>query len=187
MNRGVGIFWFFLATAAFAGFKATERYEGWQLTAGTKVTTHATYADCVAAAKALGAGSYKCKDVTALVIETTCEDVPKPITKLLVNAEGFTVQPGLVVEELPDGTWGPTMREDFVPAPYPACWKPGLVKYTGDFPAEEGPPTLEPGPWVYCVDYGTAAKPPIGKACPAAALGGCYIPPNAPDVCPVAP
>lgn len=179
-------------TAAVADLRAATSHDGWQLTAGAKVTAYATLDECVAAAVAVGAGTFKCKDVTTVRVEATCEGVPRPEFKLLTNAEGFTVQPGLVVELAANGVdWAPTKQEGFVKGPDWAkgvnCWVPGLVEYRGDPLAAEGPPTQEPGPMVYCVDYGSAEHPPVGKACPATAKAGCYIPPHAPDVCQAGP
>lgn len=170
-----------IPVAAFAGLRVIEKHDGWQLTAGTKVTAHANYADCLAAAKALGPGASKCKDVTAITVEATCDDEPKPEMKAVLDADGFLVLPELKVEALPDGSWGPTMEQGFVKGPgYPNCWVPGLVPYTGEWHAPDGPPSLDEGPWVYGVDY------PVGTACPKEAHAGCYIPPN-PTVPPPAP
>jgi hypothetical protein len=185
----LAVFALLTSVAVLAGLKVTEKHDGWQLTAGTKVTGYLTYEECVAAVRVLGPGDYKCKDVTTIKAEFTCDDEPMPVLKLLVNAEGFTVQPGLVVELAANGVdWQPTKQEGFVKGPgYPNCWVPGLIPYQGEPLTVEGPPSQEPGPWVYCHDYGSIAHPPVGKACPANAPAGCYIPKNAPDVCPVTP
>lgn len=99
-------------------------------------------ADCLAKAKA-SAGKWAC--VTRRNFETvaSCQkDAPE--IKLEKNAEGFLVQPGIVVEALPDGSWAPTKEEGYVLKPYPQCWVLGLVPYTGKWIAEEGPPVMEP-------------------------------------------
>lgn len=175
---------------AFAGLHAVEKLEGHQITIAGKTSNYPTHEECAAAALAAGVGAYKCKASTAITVTASCEDEPQPVFKLLVNAEGFTVQPGLVVELAANGVdWVPTKQEGYVKGPDWAkgtnCWVPGLIPYAGEPLSVEGPPTQEPGPLVYCHDYGSIAHPPVGKACPATALGGCYIPPNAPDVCPV--
>jgi hypothetical protein len=164
-----------------------EKHEGWQLTAGTKVTAHATYDDCKAALVALGAGATgKCKDVTALTVEATCEDVPMPIFPTVVDEHGFTVRPGVVVERKPDSEdWEPTKMEGFVKGPDWAlgknCWVPGLVPYDETYHAPDGPPDNSPGPWVYLSD----PEWPIGGKCPAQLDGKndphlCHSPPNPP-------
>lgn len=162
---------------AIAGLNVTEKHEGWQLTAGTTVTNYTTYDACKAAAIAAGAGDYKCKDVTSLKVETTCEDVSKPEFKVVVGADGLLVLPELKVDPLPDGSWGPTQEQGFIAAPYPTCWTLAWVPYTGEWHAPDGLPTQDAGPWVYGIDY------PVGTACPAQATAGCYIPPH-PDVPP---
>lgn len=157
---------------AFAGMRAIEKHEGHQLTVGAKTSNYSTHEECIAAAKVAGVGSYKCKDVTSVTIEATCDDVPKPAIKAVVDADGVLVLPELKVEAQADGEWTPTQEQGFVSAPYPACWTLGWVPYTGEWRAPDGPPSPDAGPWVYGVDY------PVGTACPAAATAGCYIPPN---------
>lgn len=172
------------SASVFASMRAVEKHEGWQLTAGAKTTGYATYAECLAAAKAAGAGAYKCKDSTAITVEATCDDEPKPVLKTVINAEGFLEQPGIVVKAQPDGSWGPTMEEGFVKGPgYPNCWVPGLVPYDPKFPAPDAPPLgandMTPSPWVYGVD----PEWPIGGKCPSEDPNLCYAPPH-PDVPP---
>lgn len=166
MNRAIFIAFFIaLPLLALAGLRTVEKHEGWQLTAGTKVTAHATYADCVAAAKALGPGASKCKDVTSITVEATCEDEPKPR-----NTDAFAVQ-------VSETEWRTEVTAWVAGPGYPNCWvlARGELVYTNE--AEEGAPDLSPGPYVYGIDY------PVGTACPPEALAGCYVPPH-PDVPP---
>lgn len=104
----------------------------------------------------------------------TCADVPKPETKLVLDAGGFLVLPKLKIEQQADGTWGPTMEQGYIAAEYPACWVPGLVPYTGKWHAPELPPTADAGPWIEGVDY------ILGRPCPEAAHGNCYPSPYMP-------
>lgn len=168
------------ATIAIAGLKITEKHDGWQLTAGAKVTGYNTYAECIDAIRVLGPGDYKCKDVTTVKAEFTCDDVPMPALPTKINAEGFLEQPGIVVAALPDGTWGPTMQEGFVRGPgFPNCWVPGLVPYDPHWQAPDtrvGENDLSPSPWVYTVDH----EWPIGGKCPSADPNLCYSPPHPP-------
>lgn len=168
-----------LPLASLAGLRATEKLEGHQITIAGKTSNYPTHEECVDAAKAAGVGVYKCKASTAITVEATCDDEPMPQVKTVLNAEGFMEQPGIVIAALPDGSWGPTMQEGFVKGPgYPNCWVPGLVPYTGEFPAPETPPTADVGPWVY-------GEPewPIGGKCPSEDPNMCYVPPH-PDVPP---
>lgn len=161
-----------LPLASLAGLRAIEKHEGHQLLVGATVNNYATHEACVAAAKAAGVGAYKCKDVTSVTVEATCDDEPMP--PLPKGTEAWAVQ-------VSDTEWR-TEVTAWVAMPPPACWALGRgeLVYT-DNEAEAGAPDLAPGPWVYGVDY------PVGTACPAAALAGCYIPPH-PDVPPpVAP
>lgn len=182
-----------LPLLANASTKVTEKPGGWHVTPVLSSDPSAPFKtkdECVAAVRARGVGAYSCDYSTAVTVVGTCDDEPMPILKLEVNSEGFTVQPGVVVEQDTDGTWKPTKMEGLVPGPgYPKCWVPGLVPYKLIFSAAEGPPTQEPGPWVYCTDWGTPDKPPLGKECPdkAKANGGCYWPKGLPDVCPTKP
>lgn len=175
-----------LTFAALAAVKVTEKPLGWRVLppSTTAVPAFKTKEECVAAATARGAGDYTCEYTTTLKVEATCTD-PKPEIKAVVNAEGFLVLPELKVDALANGEWGPTQEQGYVAAPYPTCWTLGWVPYSGEWHAPDGPPSQDVGPMVYCIDYGSIAHPPVGKACPATAKGGCYIPPNAPDVCPV--
>lgn len=123
-----------------AGLKVTEKLESHQLTIGKEVKNFKSHEECVAAVKELGIGAQKCKEVTIITVEGTCDDVPKPEFKLVLNAEGFLVLPELKVEQLADGSWGPTMEQGYVAAPYPDCWKLGLVPFTGDWHAPDTAP-----------------------------------------------
>jgi len=189
LKTGLAIF--LLASHANAGLKSSnEKYEKWQLTppVGSLLKVLGpfdTKALCMAAAPAVGIG-YKCKDVTSFDITVTCDDVPMPAWPTKMNEEGFMEQPG-ITGEVKDAGAGKvlvlTKQEGFIPGPgWPNCWIPGLVPYKGEVAVPDGPLDQSPGPWVYCVDYGKVA-PYIGKTCPKEAKGGCYIPPNAPDVC----
>lgn len=154
-----------LPLLAVAGLRAVEKPEGHQMTVGKTVNKYPTHAACVQAAIDAGVGSYQCKDVTGIVIERTCEGEPKP--PLPKDTEAWAVQ-------VSDTEWR-TEVTAWVPAPnpvWPSCWVLGRgdLVYTND--AEEGEPDLSPGPWIYGIDY------PVGTACPAAALAGCYVPPN---------
>lgn len=179
MNKKLGLlitlvaaFCVALPLSVIAGLRVTEKSEGHQLLVGSVVNKYPTHDACVAAAKAAGVGVYKCKDVTSVTIEATCEDVPRPELKAVLDADGVLVLPELKVEAIANGEWGPTEEQGFVSAPYPACWTLGWVPYTGTWASPEGPPSADEGPWVYGVDY------PAGTACPKEAHAGCYIPPH---------
>lgn len=166
----------------FAGIKALEKHDGWQLTAGSKVIAYGTYTDCVDAAKALGVGSYKCKDVTTITVaQETCDDVSQPQMPTIINADGFMQRPGIVVQALPNGEWGPTQQEGFVKGTwkFPDCWVLGLVPYDPEWHAPDGPPDESPSPFVYGVD----PEWPIGGKCPSTDPKLCYAPPH-PDIPP---
>lgn len=110
----------------------------------------------------------------------TCDDVPKPEVKLVLDAQGFLMLPKLKVEAKPDGSWGPTMEEGYVKGTYPNCWVMGLVPYTGEWHAPDLPPTAETSPWI----EGTDPEWPMGTPCPEAAHGNCYYSPNKPKAPP---
>jgi hypothetical protein len=134
----------------------------------------------VAAAGKLGVGEYRCTNATTVSVVGSCDDVPKPVVHVVRDADGFTVKPGIVAEQLPDGSWGPTKEEGFVKGEYPNCWVPGLVPYTGEWAAPELPPTAEAGPWIEGVDEdeNTGVKYALGDPCPEAAHGNCYASPT---------
>lgn len=115
-----------------------------------------TYPECKAEASR-AVGEYRCVNVTPISVVGVC-DTPMPVV----------AEAGLVVQALPDGSWGPTMRQGYVQAAYPACWATGLVPYTGEVSAPDGPLDTSPGPWIEGLDY------PLGTPCPAAAHGVCY-------------
>lgn len=118
---------------------------------------------------------YRCIPSVAVFDKVgTCDDVPKPEFKLVLDAQGFLLLPKLKVEAKPDGSWGPTMEEGYVKGEYPNCWVLGLVPYTGEWRAPELPPTADAGPWIEGVDYA------LGDPCPEAANGNCYLSPNSP-------
>lgn len=98
--------------------------------------------ECAARAAA-SIGEWSCVTRVKYTTVGACEPTA-PEIKLQTNAEGFLVQPGIVVGELDDGSWGPTQEEGYMLNPYPACWVMGLIPYTGKWIAEEGPPVMEP-------------------------------------------
>lgn len=191
MKFPVAILLMALASTAHAGLTVTEKSAGWRVlpakTADDPVLKD--IAACREAVKLRGPGEYTCVYTAALKVVGTCDDVPMPVWPTKVNAEGFIVQPGLAGDVKDEGAGKVlvvTKKEGFVKGPgWPDCWVPGLVPYDGELPAPDGPASADVGPWVYCVDYGKVA--PFGKTCPKEAKGGCYIPSNAPDVCPVDP
>lgn len=134
-------------------------------------TKYATLAECQSAAP-VPAIKYRCVETVVFDKVGTCDDVPMPVMPTIVDANGFLVLPGIVIEALPDGSWGPTKEEGFVKADYPICWVKGLVPYDGKFRAPEGPPIQDPGPWIEGVDY------PLDTPCPEAAHGNCYLSPR---------
>jgi hypothetical protein len=106
-----------------------------------------TAEECDARARA-SLGEWTC--VTRVKYKTAgaCSPTP-PAIAVLLDTEGFLVLPRLVVEAQADGSWGPTMEEGYLPTPkpYPECWVRGLVPYTGEWHAPEGPPVNEPTGW----------------------------------------
>jgi hypothetical protein len=178
----------FIATAASAGLVTTAKPGAYSLRDSQSKPFDAaaefnalpaaerTQEACVAAAGKLGVGEYRCTNATTVSVVGSSEDVPKPVVHVVLDANGFLVQPEVKVEALPDGSWGPTMEQGYVKGEYPTCWVPGLVPYTGEWAAPEGPLAQEPGPWIEGVDY------PLGEACPEAAGGKCYASPTPPPV-----
>lgn len=171
----------FLATVSLAGETVTYKPVTYALLGptGTPISKgYATLELCVASAP-IPATDYRCTITHVFTKVGTCDDVPMPVVRVVVDAQGFLVLPELKVEALPDGTWGPTMEQGFVRGPgYPNCWVPGLVPYKGTWAAPEGPLSQDRGPWVEGLDY------PIGEVCPIAAGGNCYPYPNKPKTPP---
>jgi hypothetical protein len=177
MKLRVGLLLILASGAAIAGLQVTEKSLGWRVSPAREGdVVLKDIAACRAAINLRGPGEYLCEYSTAVKVVATCDDVPKP--PLPKDTEAWAVQ-------VTDIEWRTDVTA-WVAVPPPACWALGRgeLVYT-DNEAEQGAPDLSPGPMVYCLDYGTPEKPPMGKACPASARAGCYIPPNAPDVCPL--
>lgn len=169
-----------LSLAVFAGTTVTVTSETWELRDGESHVLskgYRTRTECETAGRTSPA-RYRCIGSVAFTVVGTCDDVPKPEMNLVTDAGGFLVLPKIKVTENADGTWGPTMEEGYVPAPYPACWVLGLVPYTGRWRAPERQPTTEAGPWIEGSDY------PIGTPCPAEAHNNCAPYPNNPKTPP---
>lgn len=110
----------------------------------TEVSRHPTLEACAAAIGV--SGDYRCDQSVAVKAVGSCA-VLAPEFPTRVNAEGFTEQPGIVVKELPDGSWGPSLEEGYVLEPYPKCWVVGLVPYTGKWNAPDLGTVHEPVIW----------------------------------------
>ena len=109
----------------------------------------ANEAECLSRAAA-NVGRWQCVTRRNFVTTSTCNPTP-PEMPVVVDTEGRMVLPGLYVEALPDGSWGPTMEDGYVHSPTwpsgPQCWVMGKVPYTGSWHAPEGPPVQEPVNW----------------------------------------
>jgi hypothetical protein len=135
-----------LTASAYAGLITTEGPPSFELHRADKslVTPWPkTEAECVARAAA-SIGEWQCVIRRNFTTVGTCADVPMPEWPVQLTPEGFLIRPALKVEELPDGSWGPTQEEGYVPAPFPECWVLGWVPYTGAWHAPEPEGVHEP-------------------------------------------
>jgi hypothetical protein len=187
MNRSAAyrMVWLLLAGAsvASAALVVTEQPSSYELrdAASHPISNgYKTSAECFAAAP--GPGRYRCVLVVIGDVVGQCDAVPPPPP--VVNADGFIERGDYAPHECPDNHYSFTQTQP-VRDPFPSCaWVDKPVPVT-DCEGRQIAPLLEghgstaqtdetPGPWIEGVDY------PMGAACPAEALGGCYPSPNTP-------
>lgn len=111
---------------------------------GTTVTIHdkdgkTALEQCMDMAKA-APGKSTCTDVYGITATGTCDDVAKSTIPRTKDADGFTVQPPVRYKESTTGDLTDIEIQDYVPAPYPACW---VLGWRDAQVADLAPPTAD--------------------------------------------
>lgn len=122
-----------LTVGAFAGVTSTEQPTQYLIRLADKTyeqnkAAPKTHDECLTRAQAIIPAA-SCVTIESFANIGNCDGVAKPAIARELDADGYVVKPPIRGKQLTDTDWT-TEIQDYVPAPYPACWVLGWREIT---------------------------------------------------------
>jgi hypothetical protein len=133
-RTAIVVFLLCIAGIVMAGITSTEQPPQYLIRLADKTyeqnkAVPKTREECLARAKAI-IPLASCVTIESFANAGTCADISKPVLQRELDADGFVVKPPIRGKEPASGNDWTTEIQDYVPAPYPACWVLGWREIT---------------------------------------------------------